>query len=139
MRDELPASPAGNKSGVKFNDLNQNGVQDAGEPGLPGWTIHVFDTATMALVQSTVTRRPTRAPATPDGFYSFTLTPGSYTVCEALQAGWTQTAPLAVPPPVGETLANCAPFGAANGLTLGPRGYSFTITAERGLLGQRLR
>ena len=48
-------------------------------------------------------------------------------MCEELQAGWTQTAPLAVPPPAGETLANCAPFGAANGLTLGPRGYSFTI------------
>ncbi len=48
-------------------------------------------------------------------------------MCEALQAGWTQTAPMAVPPPVGETLADCAPFGAANGLTLGPRGYNFTI------------
>ena len=66
-------------------------------------------------------------PPTPDGFYSFTLSPGSYTVCEAQQAGWQQTAPLAVPPPAGETLANCAPFGVANGLTLGPRGYNFTI------------
>ena len=74
--------------------------------------------------------RPTLGRRTPDGFYSFDpLPPGNYTVCEALQAGWTQTAPLAVPPPAGETLANCAPFGAANGLTLGPRGYSFTITA----------
>ena len=49
------ALQAGSKTGVKFNDLNHNGMQDAGEPGLIGWTIHVFDTATLALVQSTVT------------------------------------------------------------------------------------
>jgi hypothetical protein len=124
------ALPAGNKSGVKFNDLNKNGVQDGVEPGLIGWTIHVFDTATKALLQSTVTAAANAGPpATPDGFYSFTLGPGSYTVCEALQSGWQQTAPLAVPPPAGETLADCAPFGAANLLTLGPRGYNFTIVS----------
>ena len=33
-----------NKSGVKFEDLNGNGVRDAGEPGLPGWTIHLTGT-----------------------------------------------------------------------------------------------
>ena len=33
-------APVGNKSGLKFNDLNGNGVQDVGEPALPGWTIH---------------------------------------------------------------------------------------------------
>ena len=86
----------GNKEGVKFNDLNQNGVQDAGEPGLIGWTIHVFDTATLALVQTVVTQAANPgAPPTPDGFYSFNLSPGSYTVCEALQSTWQQTAPLA--------------------------------------------
>ena len=122
--------PPGNKSGVKFNDLNQNGVQDGAEPGLIGWTIHLFNTGTMALLQTKVTLAANPGPPTPDGFYAFDpLPPGNYTVCEALQAGWTQTAPLAVPPPAGETLANCAPFGVANGLTLGPRGYSFTITA----------
>jgi len=70
-------------------------------------------------------------PPTPDGFYSFNLDPGSYTVCEEQRAGWTQTTPLlgSVPPPVGESLALCAPFGVANGLTLGPRGYNFTVLA----------
>jgi hypothetical protein len=127
------ALPAGNKNGVKFNDINHNGTQELGEPGLPGWTIHLFDTATKALLQSTVTAAANVGPPpTPDGFYSFfSLGAGSYTVCEAQQAGWTQTAPLAVPPPAGETLADCAPFAAANpGLTLGPRGYNFTITAN---------
>jgi hypothetical protein len=98
---------------------------------LIGWTIHLFDTATKALLQSTVTAAANAGPPqTPDGFYSFfSLGVGSYTVCEAQQAGWTQTAPLAVPPPNGETLADCAPFAAANGLTLGERGYNFTIAA----------
>lgn len=29
-------------SGTKFNDLNGNGTWDAGEPGLPGWTIQLW-------------------------------------------------------------------------------------------------
>src|SRR2546426_7780858 len=32
----------GTKSGVKFNDLNANGVKDVGEPGLAGWTISAY-------------------------------------------------------------------------------------------------
>jgi hypothetical protein len=115
----------GNLSGVKFNDLNQNGVKDAGEPGLIGWTIHLFDTGTMALLQTTVT-------SAPDGFYTFSLPPGNYTVCEALQAGWTQTAPCVAGTPAtctgtpilpGVSLATCT--GLAPGL--GPLGYTFTV------------
>ena len=30
------------KSGTKFNDLNGNGVQDAGEPGLEDWVINAY-------------------------------------------------------------------------------------------------
>ena len=29
------------KTGIKFNDLNANGVKDTGEPGLAGWRIYV--------------------------------------------------------------------------------------------------
>jgi hypothetical protein len=29
------------KSGIKFHDLNADGVKDEGEPGLAGWTIYV--------------------------------------------------------------------------------------------------
>src|SRR5439155_27360964 len=32
----------GTTSGVKFNDLNANGVKDVGEPGLAGWTISAY-------------------------------------------------------------------------------------------------
>ena len=30
------------KTGTKFNDLNGDGVKDAGEPGLPGWVINAY-------------------------------------------------------------------------------------------------
>ena len=30
------------KTGTKFNDLNGDGAKDAGEPGLPGWTINAY-------------------------------------------------------------------------------------------------
>ena len=72
-------------SGEKFNDLNGNGVQDAGDPGLPGWTIDLLD-ASGAIVATTVTDA--------DGNYSFTdVGPGTYTVQEELQGGWIQTFP----------------------------------------------
>ena len=38
--------PAGIKRGMKFNDLNHDGVKDPGEPPLNGWEIHVFGTET---------------------------------------------------------------------------------------------
>ena len=31
-----------NICGTKYNDLNKNGVQDVGEPGLAGWTIQLY-------------------------------------------------------------------------------------------------
>ena len=106
---------------MKFNDINGNGVQDAGEPGLIGWTIHLFDTGTMALLQTTVRRHAL------DGSYSFILCRGATRCARSCRRGGRKRRRWRVPPPAGETLANCAPFGAANGLTLGPRGYSFTI------------
>ena len=33
--------PVASKTGVKYNDLNKNGVRDEGEPGLEGWTIYL--------------------------------------------------------------------------------------------------
>ncbi len=100
------------KQGQKFNDLNGDGVKDQGEPGLPNWTIKVFDAATMAEVASTTTDA--------SGDYEFDLAPGSYVVCEALLANWNQTFPQA-----GGGIVSCAPFGAG----LGPLGYLITLVA----------
>jgi VCBS repeat-containing protein len=80
--------PAGTVSGVKFNDLDGNGVRDPGEPGLPGWTVYADLNDNRQLDAGepfTVTGA--------DGSYTLTLPPGSYVVREVLQAGWRQTAP----------------------------------------------
>ena len=68
---------------VKFEDLNGNGRQDAGEPLLANWAFTVTDAANTAvgtLVSGTERR-------------CVEVKPGSYTVTEILQAGWTATTP----------------------------------------------
>lgn len=75
--------------GTKWNDLNSNGVQDVGEPGLAGWTMYL-DQNNNGLFDVSETSTLTDA----NGNYTFTnLTSGSYTVAEVLQPGWQQTTP----------------------------------------------
>src|SRR5262249_61825705 len=75
------------KSGRKFNDLNGDGVEQATEPGLPGWTIKLDGTDGLgnAVHLSTTTDA--------SGNYSFKVNPGTYTVSEVLQANWFQSFP----------------------------------------------
>jgi uncharacterized repeat protein (TIGR01451 family) len=71
--------------GIKFNDLNGNGTQDSGEPGLANWVIEVKD-ANGNIIGYAVTDA--------QGKYCVVVpSPGTYTVSEQQQAGWTQTAP----------------------------------------------
>ena len=70
---------------TKFNDLNGNGQQDTGEPGLAGWTVEVTD-----LFGNVITTLTTTASGTICGGIP---APASYTVFEVPQAGWTQTFP----------------------------------------------
>ena len=77
-------------TGNVFNDLNGNAAQNAGEPGLQGWTVQVVN-ASNAVVGS----------ATTDATGNYTIPgigPGTLTVREVAQAGWTQTAPAPIPP-----------------------------------------
>jgi len=81
---QLPASI----SGTKFNDVNGNGNQDTGEPGIAGVTIQLRDPS------GQITTATTDA----SGAFSFTgLTAfvGSYTLSEVVPAGFVQTAPAA--------------------------------------------
>jgi hypothetical protein len=78
-----PITGKGIVYGIKFNDLNGNGIKDAGESGLNGWTItlnsngNTFSTSTGA-----------------NGGYMFDgLAAGDYTVGEIPQSGWIQTTP----------------------------------------------
>ena len=73
------------KSGMKFEDLDADGVKDAGEPGLGGWTIEAVQGG--QVVASTTTAA--------NGTYSFSLKPGTYTFREVQKAGWTQSYPAA--------------------------------------------
>jgi protocatechuate 3,4-dioxygenase beta subunit len=73
-------------SGMKYNDLDGNGVND-GEPGMEGWTIQLSKDGNS--VSSTTTGK--------DGSYKFeALSPGTYTVTEVEQSGWVRTAPAEV-------------------------------------------
>ena len=77
------------KRGMKFHDLNADGVKDPLEPGLPNWEIKIYD-ASNVLVDTKLTDAA--------GKYEFKgLAAGNYTVCETPQAGWTQSFPVAGP------------------------------------------
>ena len=70
-------------AGMKFNDLNGNGVND-GEPGMEGWTIQLSQNG--RVVNTTVTGR--------DGTYRFeNLVLGSYLISEVEKSGWIRTSP----------------------------------------------
>jgi hypothetical protein len=75
--------------GVKFRDDNGNGIMDAGEQLLSGWTIVLRD------AQGTVVRTAT---TDQNGRYCFDrLPPGRYEVSEILQPNWRQTFPPSPP------------------------------------------
>lgn len=78
---------SGTISGLKFNDLNNNGTLDAGEPGLANWQIYL-DLNNNAILDSPETVILTDA----TGKYSFSNLPvGTYTILEVQQTGWIQT------------------------------------------------
>ena len=95
----LVVAPQGTISGVKFNDVNGNGVNDA-EPALSGVTITLAGAASASTVTAS------------DGTYSFgALADGVYTVCETVPSGYTQTFPTT-----------------NSGSCIGSTGYSVTIS-----------
>ncbi len=82
------AGPVPVLSGTKYEDVNGDGVRQAGEPGLAGWTIDLSYHG--AVVATTVTEA--------GGAYSFSLDAqrfpigaGTYTVAERSQPGWVQS------------------------------------------------
>ncbi|MEO0873720.1 MAG: SdrD B-like domain-containing protein [Bacteroidota bacterium] len=76
----------GNSSivGVKYNDVNCNGFQDGNEPGLANWQIELTAPGQAPIIATT----------DQDGYYAFVdIEPGTYTVSEVLQPGWTPSLP----------------------------------------------
>jgi Ca2+-binding RTX toxin-like protein len=75
--------------GMKWNDVDGDGVKDTGEVGLQGWTIYL-DSNSNGQLDNGETFTTTDA----NGNYQFTnLRPGIYTVAEVQQPGWKQTFP----------------------------------------------
>ncbi len=77
--------------GYKWNDIDGDGIWDAGEPALPGWTISfegwLFPYGWMTGSSTT----------NENGYYEFTgLPPGEYIVKEEQQVGWQPTTPTSV-------------------------------------------
>lgn len=84
---------AGIVAGVKFNDLNANGVRDGGEPGLPGWTMFV-DGNSNGLIDGGELSASTSG----DGSYVIPGVPaGSQDVVEVPQNGWQASLPASTP------------------------------------------
>jgi hypothetical protein len=76
--------PEATISGVKFHDVDADGMRDDGEEGLEGWTIQLWKDGTCVQTKTTGSA----------GDYIFTVNEaGHYKVTEVLESGWMQTAP----------------------------------------------
>ncbi|MBA4407699.1 hypothetical protein C0389_10520, partial [bacterium] len=79
---EDPAVQLGSICGIKFNDINGNGVMDLNEPGLPNWQFNLTGTSNQTT------------PTDLRGNFCFSnLRAGSYTIQEVIQNGWEPTLP----------------------------------------------
>ncbi|NTV00237.1 MAG: DUF11 domain-containing protein, partial [Methanoregulaceae archaeon] len=82
----IPTRPSGNISGLKFNDLNGNGIKEINDNPLPGWTINLYHAGNGTFITSAITNAT--------GQYQFQNLPcGLYRVNETQNASWNQTAP----------------------------------------------
>ncbi len=97
-------------NGVKFNDLNNNGVRDAGEPGLAGVTIRLN-----IGNDSDPSNDPAPQVTDVNGTYRFEqIGPGTHAINEDVPIGFQQTAPASgqyIVSPVSGQIVNDLDFG----------------------------
>jgi hypothetical protein len=124
----------GDKSGVKFHDQDGDGVKDAGEPGLNGWPIKIYnDVDESGDLSAGDTLRETTTTDTIGGVagsYVFQNLPnGKYIVCEDAQppagsglptTGWNQSFPV----DTNDVCDTTDPIGAG----LADDGYAITMS-----------
>lgn len=84
----------GSISGMKFADLNKDGIKDEGEGGLSTWMIYLYKDANGNGVLDEGDERVAKQQTGEDGTYKFeNLKPGNYIVVEGVKDYWHQTAP----------------------------------------------
>lgn len=91
-------------AGQKYEDVNGNGSKDAGEPGLPGWTIFLDQNG-----NNTLDAGESSTTTDANGNYLFSgLQPDTYLVREVSQPGWqrTTTNPAPIAASVGDLVTN---------------------------------
>ena len=116
----------GTKSGIKYEDDNADGNQDAGEDPLSGWVIRAYSDANGdGALQAGETTIADSDTTTATGAYELQLDPGNYVVCEVLQANWFQREPV-------EANNRCAAI-------VGPRSGRLRPRRDLGLHGDRQR
>jgi Domain of unknown function (DUF4214)/SdrD B-like domain len=76
----------GTIQGVKFEDLNANGVREPNDPGLAGFTIELLNPLTNQVLYTTTT-------SDASGAFSFSVPAGTYEIREVQQTGFVQTTP----------------------------------------------
>ena len=112
--------PLGRIGDFVWNDLNANGVQNSGEPGLANVTVQLKNSAG-TVIQTTTTDA--------SGFYQFTFLPaGSYTVVVTAPSGFVATTSTAP----GSTTANDS-NGSPAAVTL-PTSTSVNLTIDFGYI-----
>ncbi len=114
----------GSVSGVVFNDLNGNGVQDPGEAGVPGVQIQLVNVNT---------NQTTFGITATDGHYVFTsVPPGNYNVIETVPNGFSPTTATTVGVSVPPNGAGHANFGVRQNGTIS--GVKFNDLSGNGTL-----
>jgi hypothetical protein len=84
-----PPAGAGTISGIVYNDKNKNDVRDAGEVGLAGFSINLYEGANFSGDYDPVFKTAT---TDANGNYSFTgLANGTYSVEQLIKDGWKQS------------------------------------------------
>ncbi|MEZ6097972.1 MAG: SdrD B-like domain-containing protein [Pirellulaceae bacterium] len=75
--------------GMKWDDLNGDGLRTANEPGLANWTIFIDrnDNGMLDLGEVSTTTDPSGS------YWFMDLSPNQYVVAEVMQPGWQQTYP----------------------------------------------
>ena len=85
LLSDADCDPTGTITGYKYNDLDQTGTISSGDALVPNWPITLYNSSgTVIATQNTDA----------NGMYFFSnITPGTYTVKENAQPGWTMVNP----------------------------------------------